>query len=679
MKKIFLALITLIVTMSGISASAQISDAELTMQRLNASLARMKTPKDSIRVLYDIFDLSPRARQPEVGRQIYLTAKRAGDTSTRLDILRLLTAPLTKDKDFVAIQNELRNIPASRERDETELFIKMKRMSYYSRFMPEAERQKQLVTILANWDKKEKKPESNPTKAKDDKFYQLYTVVEFLRNEASGDMLTQYLNDLIEQTKTAGFNLYALRNIVFAEASNIYSDAGDHRKAVESDHRLLEVIDSLEDKYHNNGRKYRNLDVSRYVVYRRMLRNFNALNAEEARELYAKCLKLGESNPDIKKDVENNPRVHGYYHMAVGDYNSAIPYLKEMLQKPDLALQERKQVLEHLIKAADNTGDDKTKIEALALYNSILEELNKTHAADKYKELQIKYDVQDLKSRNANLELENRAEEILSARKIMTFVLVAFIIMVAVLVLSLWNWSRYKRNACRMGDIVDKIHTECNVMRNATFGDYFDNPNAEASSCLTNQEGWKERMRKMSYRHDDASIFMTESIINDLLRIASVGHDNKMRHIEETSVDNMMRSICSRARDLTRKDYDINVEYPENDFTIKTDPECLVAILSHGLATALHYSPDHTVGMSVKPCKDSYVDFIFIIDGIEGDKPDDGQIFKDLSNMDNLLKRDNSGMFLCRLISFQLCCTKAIDSTYVKGAKYIYRVPCQLS
>ena len=75
--------------------------------------------------------------------------------------------------------------------------------------------------------------------------------------------------------------------------------------------------------------------------------------------------------------------------MATGDYATAIPLLKQILaqtQRPAI----RKQLIEFLIDAAENVGDNATKIEALKQYTAILEEFNDLKAAERYRELQIK-------------------------------------------------------------------------------------------------------------------------------------------------------------------------------------------------------------------------------------------------------------------------------------------------
>ena len=670
MKKLILTF-ALLLLLPTFFISAQNNQNEQTIATLRRTLANATTSKDSIKILYDIFDLSDRKHQPEVGHQIYAIAERIGDNSTRLDILRLLTACFKEDRVFEQLQKEARRVPASEAQRETEMFINMKRLTYTSRHKNEADRQKELINILAHWDKTTDK--NNKPKTERQKFLDLFTVVEYLRNEATGDMLKEYLDKLIAISNSSNFEIHAIRNLIYSEASNIYSDAGDSHRAIESDRKLLDVIDALEKKYKSDDRRYRNYDISRYVVYRRMLRNFKDLTPAEIEDVYQKIKKLGESNAEVKEDITNNPGCMAYYHMATGNYNEAIPLLKAMLQNNDLATQVRKQALEHLITAADQVGDDKTKIDALTQYNIILEELNKTQAADKYKELQIKYDVQDLKSRNASLELDNRDQELESSRQMMTLLTSAFLIMAVILLILLWNWRRYKLNAQRMGNIVDKIHRERKMLRDKIYSDYAD----ESSDGNDDDDvkDWKQRMKELSLKNKDASIFMTDSITSDVLYISSIGLDDSLKFIHEVSVDSLMRSVERRVAEHHGEKNNILIEYPDDDISIETDSECLIHILSHGLNVATDYYPDKTVSLSVTELDKDHIGFYFTIDGVRMASSLDPQLFSRPKEAESMLGRKNGGMFFCRMILLQLNCLRIPDNSYKKGTRYLLRVP----
>ena len=111
-----------------------------------------RLPKLVRQPLYDIFDLSPRKDQPKVCDELYNVADRAGDVLAQLDICRQATASVRDDKDLAKIEDAVRKLPVSDEQKETELFLKMKRITLKARNLPEAERQKEITAIIAKYD-----------------------------------------------------------------------------------------------------------------------------------------------------------------------------------------------------------------------------------------------------------------------------------------------------------------------------------------------------------------------------------------------------------------------------------------------------------------------------------------------------------------------------------------------
>lgn len=670
MKKIFLLLSALVFIQ--ITLIAQVSESEGTIARLRAELPQSKSAKDSIRLLYDIFDLAERKDLKSISRELYGTAARAGDISTQLDICRQVTAVIRDDKQLAEIEQVAGTLPASDEQKETLLFLKMKRVSLKSRNLSEAERQKEITSIIANYGNGSK----NQDKYLD--VLNLFTLVEYLRYGASGDMLKTYLDKLLDKLSRSNLGLYAIPNIVYAEAANIYSDAGDQTKALEADRKLLEVINGLEKKYSEMNREYRNYDVSRYVSLRRMLRNYEGLSLPEAEQIYAQCLKLAQSNPDVKKDFDTNPRIHAYINMAKSDYTAAIPYLKKLLDTdPPLGL--KRQTLAMLAEAAENSGDNDTKIHALTQYKNILEELNELQASGKYMELQIKYDLKDLKERNSELELENRNDEIESTRKIITFLLVMFILMAAVLIFSMHNWARFKRNAKNMGDIVDAMADERNNIRRRIYYDYADKADIEQQRAISPDGNWRERFEKSGRKNHEVSWFMTESIINDLAYISMVGRTDRRKHVCEMSVNDIMRDATGKAMMMSGNDKRLHVTEITDNYTILTDTECLTDYLADIIEVGLKLiGPDNHISFTCEKETAGRARFIVEADTADLRLGDIPGLIRPLVTIEELEEKEKDGLYICRMIALLITCDLKRDRNTANTTRYIFSIPTNL-
>ncbi len=200
--------------------------------------------------------------------------------------------------------------------------MKIRRLSAIARNISEKERQERIARTIV--------PEDNKLD-KYGKVERLFTICEYLSVFAKGDMLVNYLDDLGELMKASGIDNYALKNIYYTESANIYSITGNHDKALAADRILLKEIDNLEKRYKAQGRKYRNLDVNRFIIYRRMLSNYDSLSIDEANDLYSKILAIAERNEDVKSTMEYNRRASAYHAMKNGRYAEAIPYIRRQL------------------------------------------------------------------------------------------------------------------------------------------------------------------------------------------------------------------------------------------------------------------------------------------------------------------------------------------------------------
>lgn len=623
-------------------------------------------------VLYDLVDLSRNHELPKLGHQLYATAGRAGNVSAQLDILRLMSSAYKKEDEFKALEKLARALPASQEQKETILFLQMKALSYSSKFLPEAERQKEIARLI---EKNEGKKTADPRA----RLLDLYTVVEYLRNESSGEMLESYLNRLVDMVNSQDFQCYAIQNCIYSEAANIYSDAGDHERAVAAERKLLEVIAGLEKKYAAQGREYRNYDRNKYISYRRMLRNFEALRPGEADSLYKLCASLAERNLDAASDFTHFPRIHAYYNMATGQYAQAIPYLKKFLDSDKPGTSERRALLNYLATAAEKTGDEKTRLEALAQYTSMLEEFEALRSSQRYKELQIRYDIADLRERNAALELEASNREISSMKRTMSLELTAFGLLLVVLVAFLFYWSKFQRNTYNMGRVVDRLASERNRIRRSLYFDYADDPDSDP---LGDEEAdhWRHRLKKKHKRDFEMSTFMTEALINDLLYIAAVSRTDRRKYMHDISADRLMREAIREAAQRygdEASDFQVSAEFPEDDFRLETDPDALRSVMAHIIEVAARYAvPGQDIQLSCLGHEHGITRFAFTTPTQVFGSADEPRLFDLFIDSDQILENRGSGLLICRIISLLINCDFKADRTWRgPGSRFILTVP----
>lgn len=629
-------------------------DAGSETEALRRRLPEAVSGKDSITILYNIFDLATRPQQAQVAREIYNVAKRNKEYGVCLDIIRQMSVLFHKDSIFDVLQKETLRLPRDRERDETMLFIKMRQAVYRARMVPEGERQKEIAKLIAS-------EESTPNLDKDQNLLRTFTLVEYLSNGIGGELFDKYVEKLSKEFKTSGVKLYALRNLLLTEQANLYTGSENQKRAVEADRELIEVIKGLEKEYASQGRNFRNYDTSYFIVYRRMLGNFEALTPAEVQEYYKNILELQARNTDVAAamKVRNKSKMH--YAMATGDYASAIPLIQYELTK-EKSLPRRRTLLRWLVDASKATGDKTTQLQALEDYNNILKECDELRASEKYKELQIKYDVNELRAQNAELKVK-------STRRIMNFVLIGWVIFGVLLVVLLWIWARYRRMNVKLQNFVNKLAEERDYLKERTYFDY-DDPENEKS--LISQPGASTVVRPQRRKDIPA---MIDYIINDIVFISSIGRNMRKKYVHSFGVRDMMKNAVRKVAKYETAALHLEARLPEDGMKAVSDLECVEYVVNYILESAMTVS---NRGRVIFECEDDaeagLLKFRYTHLDVVVPPGKEEVMFDDIVSVAQLEKRQDAGLFLCRLVSLLLDSSVRLDPECEKGSRYIFTI-----
>lgn len=407
------------------------------------------TPADTIRQLYNAFDLSAWKHKGDVGFQILDVARRAGDHTTMADQLCQLSSIYMADSTVInrllVLADEL---PDGEEKKSVKLFVKVESATGEATYLSPEERNTKLMKYV--------KEDITPKHDLYEDIYDLYCTVIFLGKESKGNMYLEYIDRLEKMIKEMPADNYAIRNLFYTSASIFYTQNNYPEKAIESDKELLHQIEQLEKMYKARGRVYRNYDRYYYICYRRMLRNHSALTLDEVKDLYARCARLAEKDEEVRNDFENKGKVTAYRLLAEKDYAGAIPHLKKALGI-DLDTATRRELLGFLVAAADSVGDNVTLLSALRDYNNILLEDQRVKSQEALRELQIRYDVNSLQAEKNKLELEKRDLEHANDEKLISIVLVCLFVMAIVLMLLCRSYFRLKADKRTMAEDNEKL------------------------------------------------------------------------------------------------------------------------------------------------------------------------------------------------------------------------------
>ena len=370
---------------------------------LTVALANTDSPADSLRIITDLFDLAPRQQRDSIGRLGIDIAVRIGDSRTGLDLIRNICnlhhssdTALEKDYDLAM------NFNASADRDETVTFIQMMQ-NYNSAKHLSADRRKmqfrQLIRRATDDD-----PETDL-----ERMVILHAMAVNISQISQGPLLNRYFEELDTLASGLRPEAYALQNLICVQASMAYASSDASRaKSVHYDRRLLNRIDAMERGELGIRHPYRDYNANRYVLYCRLLSNYDNISPEEVEEYYAKVMEIVATDSVAASTNRKSLRPQIFHAAATGDDNTVMALLPKALDMPyNKGIRSR--LLRIMIDAAGRTGDLEKQLEASLEYNKILEKDITERVNENWRELEITYDMGRLRQKyiSENAKIEN--------------------------------------------------------------------------------------------------------------------------------------------------------------------------------------------------------------------------------------------------------------------------------
>lgn len=371
---------------------------------LKIELANATTAEDSIKILERISDLKDTPQRVEVLSDIYDIAVRTKNYKKACDALRK-QANIGKRTDSVLVNliEKTLSLPESDDRNETEAFIRMTRTSQKLRYGSALDKQVRLNELL-------ERLTTNPPSNIYDNIVLLHAVCSYMSDSSQGELLSKYMDSLGTLVEKLPKEAYSIRNNYYIQAALAYAENDEPEKSIKADKHMLELIDSLEMGYKREGRSYRDFDGNRFVIYSRMLSNFESLTRGEIEEYYAKAKELVKINARAASTYKRSPQIDIYYAMYHKDYSKALNLLKSCIDD-DFHKPKKRLLLKHMIKAAKEVGDEKALLKASTDYNNILEDYLDRKYQERYKELQVIYDVHKMKNEYMQLQESKHESE----------------------------------------------------------------------------------------------------------------------------------------------------------------------------------------------------------------------------------------------------------------------------
>lgn len=674
-------------------------DEAFVVDSLRKELAKVHTPADSLHIYYDLFDLSHIKNRGTIAKELYDIARRAHNLTAQLDMLRMMgNIAESEKKDSVLVRCEelVQQMPDGEAQRETLAFLAMKRVALQSQSINDSLRDDYLRHELERY----------PGDSKSSLVEQIkhhYTVCLFLGGRLRSSLLTEnieHLGELIEQMPE---NSDGVRNTYYTQIARMYTALGDHERAIAADREMVNIIKTLEERYHKQGRKFRKYNIYYYNVYRRMLVNYKGLHPGEADSIYSKIEKLAADEIDVANDMKSNRRSEIFYLMAKERYSEAIPLIRDYLDAKGNRSY-RMTLLRELITAAQATGDKESLLFAMPLY---IEALEKQYSHENLSDLinkEVEYKMIEYGRTKDELNSEIQARKEAQHRNTVIVSVVATVVLVAFILLLLTLYRRTKRLAANLEKSNRELREERDKLRRSEADlrvaseraneasvlkeDFINNISREVKVPLDSIVEYSQLIvdnmdtEQKKYLQSFADVItlsaeLITTLIDDMLNASSYGKGEV--DVNSRPVD--IKSICNMALANVKKDLAPGVELVfeernEGSSIITTDAQRVDQVLLQLLRNAAKFTEEGSITLSYSfDDERNNISFAVTDTGIGIPEGKEDVVFRRFEKLDNHAKGLGLGLYISSMIARLLHGTLKVDTGYRDGARFVFTIP----
>lgn len=658
---------------------------------LSRRLERTVTAADSIAILNDLVDLRPKAMRDSLCRLIVHTSLTSGNAAAGLDALRnMANLHLRSDSLLDGDLEMAKKFPASEDRDETLTFIRMIRNLNNVRYCTPKEKEEMFRELL-------REANIGPSSNVYDNIVTLHALSLFMGAVSQGELLSKYLDQLGSLIESLRPEAYALRNCYYVQAALAYADIEEYKKSIDIDTRLLGIISAMEKGSVGARRKYRDYSGNKYVIYTRLLSNYPLLTNEEVERYYKGAMNMVQTDSLSATTNRVSMRPQIYYAMAHKNYSQAVELLKKYIDYPYNA-HTRRLLLKLMIEAADATGDNESLLYASRQYNNILEEALEQRNQEKYRELQIVYDINKMKSDHARSSIEMQ-------HKMAVVAWSAAAILLILLVVSVTLWVHSKKLARSLAGTNDALRDESENLRNSQAdlvqardeaqtanrvkSDFIRNMSGEVAVPLhtiieyTNlivdcsEAGMKPYLKRFA-NLVTVNAELLNTIVNDVLNLSEIDSNTMSINCKREVLQPLCKAAVESVRHKVQPGVDLQLAEDLPELSLRTDSRRLMQILVQLLSNASKFTAEGSIRVGYDVDEEAGIVRIYVADtgiGVSTDKAD--LIFERFVKLDRSSQGVGIGLPIARHIAKMLGGDVALDINYTGGAKFVISLPLE--
>lgn len=671
------------------------------IDNLEESLASKSTSEDSVQALLNIFDIKSTVigdGAVDAATRAYETAMRAKDYDAALEMLRNLANIKKRDAaaldSIIALAEAIPDVPHKKE---TITFTRLSQNVHYATYASPDEAARYLSAKLDEL--------SNTDDDIYDEIVELHAVITCIASVSHGDLLLKYMQRLGNLIDKLPKDEYALRNWFCVQSANLFSDSGYAGHSIAADKKLLDNIAELQKYYNSKGRPFRNYEANKYIIYNRLLSNWESLPDDEIDDIYEKAIIIKDKDERAKRAYAKSPDTDIFYALHKENYHKAHELIKNSIDSDNRRPARRLQLLKYLLMTSQIVSDHETTLSAALEYNRALEESLKRNNTEKAKELQIVYDTYELRNSLAKQSADsqhaiNRLQS--SIIYICIGALIGLIILVIILVKQfrharkLTN-SLYETNQALQHESEELKTSKVQLQQardaaeqaNRFKTDFIKSLGREIRIPLTAVNEYSHLIvdcadadKKPYLQHyadlvDQNCEYMT-TMLNDVCHLSEIDSDSVKLHLEMTDVSKIVQLSADTVARRLKDGVQLIVDTSYQPIQTITDSRRLHQILTKLLTNAVNHTHNGSVSIDCCTIEKNKTIKMTVTDTGSGIPPmARDRIFERLSKADPESPGLGVGLPLARMLARMLGGDLVLDASYTKGARFILTIPAR--
>ncbi len=697
---------------------------ENTLDSLRTRLKNARTAKDSVPLLYNIYDVTTSIKPMEASRkenyvtltELYHTALRAGDTISAFDAARNVASISNKSPENIDVMlDKVSSLPESIDKKEAVTFLRLQRTIWVERDTNLTDEQRR-----DNFHNVRRQLESvKGNKSLYDRIYLQLALILYGGSLVQADRMEAYLDELgrlIEQTQ--GLRS-PLKSYYYTQAAIFYEELENSPKTVEVDRKMLNLMANLEADNKRIGRNYKRYDRHYFVVYRRLLSHYDQLAPGEAKLYYDKLKNIESNGLHNKVSEVDRASVEAFWNLSQKNYKEALKEFRTVMSSVKFRINPR--YIQGYIESAANSGSLEDVIKGQQMYIELLKRRAKEAADSEYARMRMAYDVDAMEKRSLNetRQAQREAQEaehrvrIVSQRYTIYGLVGLGICLVAVIIIQIVANRRSRRMAAQLKEANNRLTAERDSLRQAQ------------SQLVTARDRASEAVRQKSeFIHNisheisepvNAIIGFTQLIVDSipedrrrylekfvtiitqnskiLQRLVSDILDSADQAVTVTSINSshfqpeqMLKVVADNFTPRLNENQTIVVEPikvmgkdPDGQAAVDTDPQRIEQIMLNIVGNAIKFADHGKIVISPELDYNRGVLTIAVSDegpGIPAGKEE--AAFGRFEKLGRTTHGLGLGLFVSRRVARLLNGDLVIDPNYHRGARLVLTVPISL-